>query len=80
MGSLLHVSEFWFVVLLGEDAQDEGLDLKELFEKKKNIEVKDPKKSLRGFFEREGKFSGKKQIFWKVFVKSFLKQMLYFPC
>lgn len=38
----------------GEDAQDEGLDLKELFEKKKNIEVKDPKKSLRGFFEREG--------------------------
>ena len=38
----------------GEDAQEEELDLKALMEKKKSIEVKDPKKTLKGFFEREG--------------------------
>uniref|UniRef100_T2M5Q3 Kanadaptin n=1 Tax=Hydra vulgaris TaxID=6087 RepID=T2M5Q3_HYDVU len=38
----------------GEDATDEGINLKELFEKKKDIEIKDPKKTLKGFFEREG--------------------------
>jgi len=38
----------------GEDAEEEELDLKALMENKKTIEVKDPKKTLKGFFEREG--------------------------
>lgn len=38
----------------GEDAVEEHLNLQELFEKKKNIEVKDAKKTLRNFFEKEG--------------------------
>jgi len=38
----------------GEDAQEEGINLKDLFERKQDFEVKDPKKTLNGFFEREG--------------------------
>lgn len=37
-----------------EDAEEEELDLKTLLEKKKKIDVKDPKKTLKGFFDREG--------------------------
>jgi len=37
-----------------EDAEEEELDLQALMENKKKIEVKDPKKTLKGFFEREG--------------------------
>lgn len=44
----------WMVLFAGEDAQEEGINLKELFERKQEFEVKDPKKTLNGFFEREG--------------------------
>jgi len=33
--------------------------LQKLFEKKQDFEVKDPKKTLNGFFEREGLFKVK---------------------
>jgi len=37
-----------------EDAVDEQLNLQELLNKKKNIDVKDPKKGVKTFFESEG--------------------------
>ena len=43
--------QYYFV---GDDAQEEGINLKDLFEKKQDFEIKDPKKTLNGFFEREG--------------------------
>lgn len=48
------MSSFVSHCIVGEDAQEEGINLKDLFERKQDFEVKDPKKTLNGFFEREG--------------------------
>ena len=52
--NLCYCENYFLFLKLGEDAVEEHLNLQDLLDKKRNIEVKDPKKYLRNFFESEG--------------------------
>ena len=45
----------FIIYVKAEDAEEEEVDLEKLLASRKPLDLKDPKKTLRGFFEREGR-------------------------
>ena len=48
------------------------MNLQNLLEKRKPLELKDPKKTLKGFFDREGKFVCDSKSYVSLMITTFI--------